>query len=175
MSASSKVFSIPELLTIILEHGLAKDVLLQQRVNKTWQGVIQGSRSIRRKLHYDVDLIKGNVDESQDVEWWKLDNVRWNPLLTSFGIHHNELESCCQDIDLGLIKSFDFPTASWKAMYMTSPAVRKAVLLNEWFILGTMFSSSGITIGQLAEAQHEGSSVRIEETKTGHLSVCLKA
>lgn len=167
MAASNKVFNIPELLESILDHGLAKDLLLQQRVNKTWQGVIQGSSSIRRKLHYDED------SEFKEVEWEEPDRIRWNPLMTSFWVGREQQMMCCQEVDLEVIRKFDFPSASWKAMYITSPAMKTVTLRSGNYILGTLYSMSGVTIGKLAETQQEGSSLRIDETRPQQLSLCF--
>ncbi len=160
---------------MILKNGLGKDVLLQQRVNKKWRGVVQGSRALRRKLYYDVDFIEDNDEGSKYVEWNGRERVRWNPLLTSFWIGHTEMEDCCRQVDLGVIKNFDCPTVSWRAMHMTSPPARKVTLFNGFVTWGTLFSKSGITIGKLAETQQEGSSLRIDETGPQELAILLRA
>ena len=53
-SAASQVFAIPELLEPILQHLPIKDLLLSQRVAKTWQQTTIGSPSLRKTLFLEA-------------------------------------------------------------------------------------------------------------------------
>ncbi|KAK6428865.1 hypothetical protein LTR95_014985 [Oleoguttula sp. CCFEE 5521] len=50
--AAPEVFAIPELLEMILIESHMRDVLVWQRVDKTFNGVVANSRMLQEKLHY---------------------------------------------------------------------------------------------------------------------------
>jgi len=171
MSHSNKVFSIPEL----VEIGCScKDLLLQHRVNRTRQRILRNSRPMQRKLHNDVDLLEGD-DCPKRRESDDLGKVKWNPFMTSF--QNGRIEKCdiIQKLDLEAFKKYDHTTASWKAMYLTRAAFKKAMIFNRHVALDSLVSVTGITIGQLAETQHEGCPLRFEGMMCKDLQVYFMA
>ncbi|KAK6436967.1 hypothetical protein LTR95_006835 [Oleoguttula sp. CCFEE 5521] len=52
MSAASQVFGLYELLENILHHSEMRDVLLHQRISKTFKSIIDGSSSLQEKLFF---------------------------------------------------------------------------------------------------------------------------
>lgn len=68
MSPSTDTFGIPELLVMMLEYATPQDVLLWQRVNKTWHANTQESTRLQEKLYFRTKLCK-NVTEQRDAVW----------------------------------------------------------------------------------------------------------
>ncbi|CAF9911865.1 hypothetical protein IMSHALPRED_010601 [Imshaugia aleurites] len=148
MPPSTETFGIPELLETILEHATPKDVLLWQRVSKTWHAMIQESPRLQEKLFFKVRPCK-NENEQYDAAW--------NPFTELFFTQRA----------IGLAVSFiargafsgkaNYPTASWKQMFVTSPAVTKMSAWRLHCVIGRdstwlpIVCGSGVTIGQLAE------------------------
>jgi len=57
----------------------AQDLLLSQRINKTWQAATVTSQRLQRKLSFTADLIKdGSLDFHHHFQ------ADWNPLLKPF-------------------------------------------------------------------------------------------
>ncbi|KAK4695762.1 hypothetical protein P7C71_g2045, partial [Lecanoromycetidae sp. Uapishka_2] len=106
--ASSKIFLIPEILEMILVQLPERDLLLDQRVNKTWQGVIKTSPQLQRKLFFTADIIP--IDTDQRVA----SGAKWNPLLGKVArspIMLREHRYWLQ-INARLWRKHDYPTAS---------------------------------------------------------------
>ena len=160
MLPSTETFGIPELLGMILENAEPRDLLLWQRVNKTWQAAIQRSPRIQEKLYFKVESCKDEDDEQRAV---------LNPFMDVF------LHQECSNIWHWIAKdAFDgkasYPTASWQYMLITNPAKTEL----EFFRRGghegglaTTFSwkiacESGITIGQLADNHRRGNTALLE-------------
>ncbi|OQO15267.1 hypothetical protein B0A48_00650 [Cryoendolithus antarcticus] len=57
--AASEVFAIPELLEMILTESHMHDVLVWQRVDKTFNGVVANSRTLQEKLHFRAIFSEG--------------------------------------------------------------------------------------------------------------------
>ena len=152
MHPSTKTLGIPELLEVILEYATPRDVLLWQRVNKTWQIAIKTSPRIQEKLFFRMEPCKDKYEQNHAI---------WNPFLKSFLVE--EMNSgCCYGIGP---HAFDgkssYPTASWKQMFVTSPAAigLKTIIYGgediEIQIGRPIVCKSGITIAQLADYQAE--------------------
>lgn len=61
-SAASRVFAIPELLELILQHLPPRDLLLTQRAAQSFRSTTQGSIRLRRKLFLEPDWhLEGRV------------------------------------------------------------------------------------------------------------------
>ena len=159
MLPSTETFAVPELLEMILEHARHQDLLLWQRVNKTWHAAIQQSPRILEKLHFRNQPCKDKHEQK---------SVSWNPLMESFS-RTLSIYSC--EVPKDAFANACYPTASWKQMFVTSPAVTELrmhlVLLSRTGhlqgkvldgdrILGKVKQiacETGITIGQIADAQ----------------------
>ena len=114
ISASSRVFGIPELLENVLSQLPARDLLLCECINKTWHAVIKKSNTLQEKLFYKCDpvALHDDMDES-DLEinpFFLLVQRRW------------ACRTSTVDGAKGW-KDFDYPEASWKKMYLSRPAV----------------------------------------------------
>ena len=150
MHPSTKTFGIPELLEIILENATPRDLLLWQRVNKSWQAAIKTSPRIQEKLFFRIEPCKHKYEQN---------HAMWNPFIESFLEAHMD-SGCCYEIDP---EAFDgrrsYPTASWKQMFITSPAaigLRIMIYGSGDIELGrAIVCRSGITIGQLADFRAE--------------------
>ena len=150
MPPSIETFAIPELLEMILENARHQDLLVWQRVSKTWQAVIQDSPRIQEKLHFRSPPCKNKHEQK---------SVVWNPLIEFFpcilGAHSFVItrktpgEEAC------------YPTASWKRMFVTSPAITE---MKPKLIFGLghhvlrqrnvkpIVCETGVTIGHIADA-----------------------
>ena len=118
-TAPSKVFAIPELLEMILVHLPARDLLMCERINKTWHAVIKESNTLQEKLFYRCDLATLNSDmDKEDLEinpFFLLVQRRW-----SFAVY--------QENAADGFRGLDYPEASWKKMYLSRPAVCKVAM-----------------------------------------------
>ena len=72
MSSVARVFAIPELLEHILTRLPVRDLLIDQRVNKTFHAVTKSSPHLQRKLFFAAGA-------RQNGDWITI--PEWNPLL----------------------------------------------------------------------------------------------
>lgn len=156
MLPSTKIFGTPKLLKMILEYATARpqDLLIWQRVNKAWQEAIQKSPRIQETLFLTVKACKDVCDDEPAV---------LNPFMDVFSEHKNE--------DFWLFPCHAFTgkasclTASYTGMFITSPAVTELeiIVFQEGceydLVHGSVVSKTGITIGQVAECQMEGTDI----------------
>ena len=140
---------------MILEYATPHDLLLWQRVNKVWLAVIQRSPRLQEKLHFRVETCK-NMDEQYTADW--------NPFTDLLFTQSYGRTKCCLSVTPdGFGGKASYPTASWKRMLMTSPAITSMNLWvgdcdyseNTWYRWRTIDCGSGITIGQLADTLDE--------------------
>ena len=157
MLPSNETFAIPELLEMILEHATLQELLLWQRVSKTWQATLQKSPRIQEKLHFRIRPCKNKHEQ---------ETAMWNPFMKSFSsiLDANSCEITNND---AFGANACYPTASWKQMFITSPALieLKVSLVDSSYLLHTrpgrrhlrqvksIACKTGITIGQVADAQ----------------------
>ena len=156
MFPSTKTFGTPKLLKMILEYATARpqDLLIWQRVNKSWQEAIQESPRIQETLFLKVKACKNVCDGAPAV---------LNPFMDVFSKHKNK--------DYWLFTSHAFIgkasclTASYTGMFITSPAVTELEIIvfqvgcEYDLVHGSVVSKTGITIGQVAECQMEGTDI----------------
>ena len=156
MLPSTETFAIPELLDMIFEHARHQDLLLWQRVNKTWHAALQQSPRIQEKLHFRIRPCKDKYEQK---------SVIWNPLMESLSCTLS-MYSCEVPKDAFGANAY-YPTASWKQMFVTSPTVTElsmhlVLLSRAGHLLGRdlpfgkaklIACETGITIGQIADAQ----------------------
>lgn len=160
MLPSTETFGIPELLEMILENAEPRDLLLWQRVNKTWQAAIQRSPRIQEKLYFRAKPCKDEDDEQRAV---------LNPFMDLF-LDQGRFTTSYWIAKHAFDGKASCPTASWQRMSITSPAITELVLFKttsyqgqldfnyEWSIA----CESGITIGQLADNQKKGNTAPLE-------------
>ena len=151
MHPSTKTFGIPELLEVILENATPRNVLLWQRVNKTWQTAIKTSPRIQEKLFFKIKPCKDKYEQN---------HAMWNPFIESLLVEQMD-SGCCYGI---APHAFDgrcsYPTASWKQMFITSPAATRLRTIiyassDDVEIGRPIVCRSGITINQLKDFQAE--------------------
>ena len=156
MFPSTKTFDIPKLLKTILEYATAtpQDLLIWQRVNKSWQAAIQRSPRIQETLFLKVKTCKEVCDDERAV---------LNPFMEVFAKHMNK--------DYWLFTTHAFtgkascPTASYTQMFITSPAVTELEIIvfeegcESDLVSGSIVSQTGITFGRVAECQMEGTDI----------------
>lgn len=118
MHFSTQVLNIPELLTMVLRYLPAEDLLFQQRVNKTWQGLIKRTPNLQRKLFLCADV-------------WDMSDgfpaLEWNPFLSRLrekvpAWKYQEEPSYWTRVSAKVLEAYNHPTASWKNMFLTQPA-----------------------------------------------------
>ena len=97
MTTESRIFAIPELLENILLHLPERDLLLAQRVNRSFRDVITASVHLQRKLFLTADM------KSEDGLVTKL---KWNPFIDIFRPKEDFLE-----LDLFYLMSWMNPNA----------------------------------------------------------------
>lgn len=155
-SAASRTFGVTELLEAILIQAPAKDVLLLQRVNKTWLRTISNSIELQRKLFFKSEsstplkffyIVKDNLGPVSpgnqfSQQAWKYSKdgvgeivVRSNPLVVKVYEALRRVSGGASAIG-HLSAPWQMPTASWRRMLLTQPSVeaRFAVLTadNRW-------------------------------------------
>ena len=159
MFPSTKTFGTPKLLKMILEYATARpqDLLIWQRVNKSWQEAIQKSPRIQETLFLKVKACKNVCDGEPAV---------LNPFMDVFSKHMNK--------DYWLFTTHAFIgkasclTASYTGMFITSPAVTELeiIVFQEGcefdLVHGSVVCKTGITIGQVAECQMEGTDIYLD-------------
>ena len=120
VTATSKVFATPELFEMILVDQPALDVLMCQRVNRTWRDIIAKSNTLQWKLFYRCDLVKGDEEDPSPGE--ELLRLETNPFIQL--LHRREAiarqNNRVHDHRIGRL---DYAEASWKKMYLTRPAL----------------------------------------------------
>ena len=169
MHPSTETFGIPELLEIILENATPRDVLLWQRVNKMWQTAIKTSPRLQEKLFFKIEPCKDGYEQHHPI---------WNPFIGSF-LEDVINSGCCRGIGR---HAFDgkssYPTASWKQMFITSPAatgLRTIIFGAEDTEIGRpIVCGSGITIGQLADFQAEVNAANAYSSLDVDINICTK-
>ena len=167
MPSSTVTFGITELLEMILENATPHDLLLWQRVNKTWQAAIQRSPRIQEKLFFNIRPCKDEHEEESAV---------LNPFTELF-FKFNELgdKFIAEDAFDGRAS---YPTASWKQMSLTSPAITEIyvwVHKNEHVMCDqTIACESGVTLGQLGNTQEEGNILRADFENGEYLCLCIR-
>ncbi len=156
---------------MILESATPHDLLLWQRVNKTWQAAIQRSPRIQEKLFFKIRPCKDEHEE---------ESVVWNPITEIFfERNHCDQPVIAEDTFNG---KGSYPTASWKQMSLTSPAITALYI---WLVRSggpgepfasimceeTIVCESGVTLGQLANTQEQGNILRADFDKGEYLRI----
>jgi hypothetical protein len=122
LPARIRVFDIPELVEAILVHLPPRDLLLSQRISRTFQTAIKSSPRLQQTLFFRPIPVKGPGD-------WTLNPLLRNPFLPWFVI----LESRWQLPDYETFELLDcnaneqkraafmHPNASWRRMLVIQP------------------------------------------------------
>ncbi len=120
MSAATNVFGIPELLDMILEHAPTRDLLLQQRTNKSWQATIPRSIPMQKKwfLKPTTDPPNGNARKT-----FLGSQIEWNPFLAKISTppDRNTGDIHCCDFNSTQLNLDSRYNASWQQMLVSSP------------------------------------------------------
>ena len=149
---------------MILEDATPYDLLLWQRVNKTWQAAIQRSPQFQEKLYF-----RDKICEDENIQ----DRTVLNPFMNKLFIRKS-FHSWLFMAEGAFSGKASCPTASWRQMLITRPAItelqifrnadlRSAKLLDPGWSnacrIGymTVACESGVTMGQLADAQKSSS------------------
>lgn len=161
MASSPQIFTIPEVLEVILFHLPEKDLLLDQRVSTLWRDITKTRAHLQRKLGFIADPMNLS-DPPENME------VRCNPLAKVFmkgecpharNYHPYEPMDNSLFVDLKALKMADYPEASWKVMFLTQPAAG-GVMLNELVSdnsddvsvnVGTIINFDGVKMGQMRD------------------------
>ncbi len=165
MPPSTETFGIPELLVTILENALPQDLLLWQRVNKTWQVAILQSPRIQEKLYFRMKPCKDTYEQMPFI---------WNALFVNIllGRKFKDLKGPGLLIPRNAFGGkASYSTASWKQMFVTSPAITEMSVdyhnprasvpkPMRWIVC-----ESGITIGQIAENLTQNFALGTESTE----------
>ena len=128
---------------MILHQLPARELLLSTQVNKQFYNVIRSSPELQHKLYFKVEVVaKGG----------RIFPLEFNPLMKfcwpkdNSGVLKTNLES---------FHRYDLPTASWKDMFVTTPAVTYLYVISGGVPCTRLESESGITMGQLVKSQQE--------------------
>lgn len=154
MAACEKTFGITELLERTLLHLPLKELLLAQRVSKTWRDLIQDSKKIRRALFLSTsdEMISYNYHSAYsghpppETPWSTVNGLNFpgkpilNPLIHhhtgynqathSVNIQHegfiNPVNPRCPGKMLGKsLRAMHNSSASWRAMTLLQPAASR--------------------------------------------------
>ena len=163
MLPSTTALGIPELLEMVLDHATPQDLLLWQRVNNAWRAAIQKSPRIQERLFFRIREIYETVSHEEVVVA--------NPFLEFFA------EKCGEATYFFSDDAFDgkasHPTASWRQMFTSSPAVTKLDASIGFKGRGVGFRikcETGMTIGRFADALKEYSA---PYTRAGEVPKCF--
>lgn len=156
MSAAARVLGIPELLDGILEHAPTKDLLLQQRVNKTWQVTIQRSIPMQKKLFLKPNPTPPNKEKHKSFVG---SCIEWNPLLAKIITppydNTGNIHCCCfNSAQLDLDSQH---TASWQGMLVSNPPASTIYLgvygSLYWFgMISSPYGEAGVRMEQIVKA-----------------------
>ena len=113
MLPSTTALGIPELLEMVLDYAAPQDLLLWQRVNKSWQAAIERSPRFQEKLFFRIRETRKTVSDENCVVW--------NPFLKFFA--HGSIDGWHLFFDDAFDGKASHPSASWRRMYFSSPAV----------------------------------------------------
>ena len=171
-----RVFDTYELLEMVLQQLPMRDVLLAQRVSKTWKKVISQSQSLQRKLFFKpASIIAPDYDVEGEYEFGftplPLTNVHADHTSTSFqmpGGHTvvmNRLLRPCYSLNQQYQppeKTVEFPkgraclperflysSASWKRMLLTRPALTDILMNDHLDGHDMVHNASGVTAGDI--------------------------
>ena len=164
MRPSTTALGIPELLEMVLDHATPQDLLLWQRVNKAWQATIQRSPRFQERLFF------------RTKETWKtMPNRAFlvkNPFLERFENTSGWVTTCHFSHDAFDGKKASHPTASWRQMHLSSPAMTdlEAITLPRCngrvaastIVIFRITCMTGITVGQFADTIKEHAAFRGE-------------
>ena len=164
MLPSTTALGIPELLEMVLDHATPQDILLWQRVNKAWQAAIQRSPRIQERLFFRIKETCKRAFDKKTCPRFDRDRVVANPFLKFFASRRRETQHIFYD------GTFDgkasHPTASWRQMYLSSPALTDLQVVMQFEITSykevpvvsaicPIACETGITIGKFADAFEE--------------------
>ena len=181
MLPSTTVLGIPELLEMVLDHNTPQDLLLWQRVNKAWQAAIQRSPRVQERLFFRIKEICKKVFDIKTCTWFGRKYVVANPFLNFFAL--TTLESRHIFINSAFDGKASHPTASWRQMYLSSPALTDLEVImifkDQWWkevrnmsVVCHIACETGITIGQFADALKEHIARHTEASELVDCIVC---
>lgn len=156
---------VTELLEMILENATPNDLFLWQRVNETWQAAIQTSPRLQEKLSIGIRVCKDEDEQRSAV---------WTPFMELFiEYHKSDYHFISEDAFGG---KASYPTASWKQMSVTSPAItalQVSLTRTETRVMyyHKLVCESGVTLGQLAKSQEKGNVLGADFDKGEYLCI----
>jgi len=120
MSASIRVFGVPELLEMILDHMAMEDVLLQQRVSVGWHEIFRGSSHLQEKFFFKAREL--SFEDRQTLR------IEWNPLLAQMftsrrpwlSSHRGVIQDSVLRSQIENLLNAHQAEASWRRICMTS-------------------------------------------------------
>lgn len=137
-AASTKVLAIAELIETILIQVPPLELLLLQRVSKTWRAAIKESKPLQRKLFFEVDPTRAGNDVS---------DFEWNPFLMKYGTLGIDTGSVkclggfCMDFETKDINRFDHRGVSWRKTLVAHPVDTEV-------IIGSLLGRKGFNLGK---------------------------
>ena len=147
VSAMERTLAITELRENIISHLPPKDVLLAQRVSKTWQATIKGSLMLQRALgfvpngstdtsssglHVDFDSIKSTSHSEglTAVQFFEASQqagaITINPLL--YALCKAASHNCFEPPKAELRTVLKDTESSWNKILLTQPPIRRATV-----------------------------------------------
>jgi len=155
MLASTKTFDITELRERILLHATQQDLFLWQRINTKFRDTIK-DHQCQKELFLEAELYEESMGPMHGV-------LTWNPIIDLFWepcalLNTMEFRNIVMSANpRGKVKLLDRPFASWKAMFVSSPAVISlplTMVLSYKYATVTRSSQvtsvNGVTMGDLA-------------------------
>ncbi|KAK3707069.1 hypothetical protein LTR37_012401 [Vermiconidia calcicola] len=139
-STAEQLFCVTELLEQILLHAELRDILLSQRVAKSWRATVQGSARLKQALFFEP--VSGprlvhqwspfgifakrwcSIDTDQPVDFEPLLDPLLDKMLREMAALRREGPFIpCGGLDVSLGQQYHYPEASWKRMLLTQPPV----------------------------------------------------
>lgn len=140
---------------MILLHATQRDLLLWQRVNKDFRDTIK-DRRCQEKLFFQASIYEEDPGPPEDdLTWNPMTDISWGPCVVEKKFRKS-IESTYHP--RRKVELLDHPNASWKAMFVSSPAITTLSIFvqHRYRRDGSRMShrielKTGVTIGDLGK------------------------
>ena len=168
--ASTRALVLPEILEAVLLQLPEQDLLLSQRISKTWRVMIRDSPRLQCKLFLRAESITDDANEALSDP-----KIRWNPLLAKF-------MTCGDDylgpkyafLDINPMRPHDDKSSSWRGMLVSQPAASCVSFIMETtnfgrrrHVFAILRNKSGVNLGQMHQAMMSAGEPMVKEFAGG--------
>lgn len=164
-SSTTRLFGTFELMEMVLLDLEMRELLLNQRVSKSWQAIIRNSPLLQRRLFLNVGVDPRTASEIIQ------DHREINPLLADI-FHLCRMQRTCApfqprgapapheskrlslSIDLVRLDATDYPEASWRSMFWFQPPQQKVYIsdFGSTEVFEIVEALKGLRMGELIDS-----------------------